>query len=120
MGNGKNLIELLYGNTNHVLLNGEEILATATKTLQSVSAVLLSHSKDPDARSEEDGRMQRALIMPHACYLCDLGLYPKKTQDQIMHILGGFDIVAGMPHKINTGNEEVDSFVNDNMIYMEE
>lgn len=116
---GRELARMLCGDINRVLLNGEEIRSITYKTLRSISAVLLTHSKDPDGNSEEDARIQRALIMLHTCLLCDLGLYSEETEEQMMNILAGFDIVSGVPHRINTGNPEIDEFVNAGMDELE-
>lgn len=110
------LYGMLKGDINQVMLNGSEIRMTAFRTLHSVSACILTHN---DENSPEITRMMRALLMLHACFLIDLGLYPEEVADAIEDHLNRFDIVAGVPHRVNTGIKSVDEFVNAPFEHME-
>lgn len=102
------LFDLLNGETEQVLLNGAEIRDHVMRTLASVTAALMTRSKNEE---EMDIEAQTGILLA-SLILSDLGIYSKEVTEQIEVAIDGIEITQRDPHRINTGNKTIDDYVN--------
>lgn len=106
---GQQLYGLLQGDINKVLMNGEEIRSTIFRSAGITAASILSRNDESAKRTRQ---MVNAILLTVSCILIDMGLYSAETEKQIYDILNRCDIVAEDAHRVNTGDKEIDDYVN--------